>query len=266
MRLVRIDRDRDRRKEQLARFDALFTYPYGNDRFALDHGDDYFAFFDRLGEVNAYAFVEGDELRGMGIAILREVPFRRGERARRVWYVCDAKTHPEHRGRKLSHRAAARRFLPTYLRCGRAYAISMNPGDGSANRVVQHTLRFRLAPVSVAGVLGIYSFDADAMREIEPLLIQHRGPVGYLSLEGKKDLIMESTKSRLPLIHVQFGPCAEPGAIEPTAGHTHMFCALEGDSLHRELEARRIAPAATATIVAHRMKRCDWQFVLTSDI
>lgn len=267
MKLVRIrPEERSRYQQRLADFEAHFTYPYGSDRFALDHGRDYYAFFDRLGEVHAHAFVADETLIGMGIAVLRRVPFRRGERPRSAWYLCDGKTHPDHRGQKLSFRAGTRRFLPTYLRCPRGYAISMNPGDGSENGVVRHALRFRLARLSVAGILGIYSFDAGAMREIEPLLIQHRGPVSYLSLEGKKDLIMQSTKARLPLIHVQFGPCAEQGAPEPSDGHTHMFCAHEGDALHRDLGALGITPSATATIIAHRMDRCDWQFVLTSDI
>jgi hypothetical protein len=45
-----------------------------------------------------------------------------------------------------------------------------------------------------------------------------------------------------------------------------MFCALEGDPLSRALDSRGVRPDATATILAHRMRRCDWQFVLTSDI
>lgn len=267
MKLVRIREDaRPQYQERLAQLEQHFTYPYGSDRFRLDHGEAYYAFFDRLGDVHAYAFVDDDEILGVGIAILRRVPFTRGARPRRAWYLADGKTHPAHRGQKLSYRAATRRFLPTYLRCPRGYAISMNPGDGSENGVVRHALRFRLAPLSIGGILGIYTFDAPAMREVEPLLIDHRGPVSYLSLEGKKDLIMQSTGARLPLIHVQFGPCAERGEPAPTPGCTHMFCALEGDRLHRELGARGVLPAATATVLAHRMNRCDWQFVLTSDI
>lgn len=267
MKLVRIDReDRPRFEERLARFDAHWTYPYGDDRFRLDHGPEYYAFFDRLGEVSAHAFVEGDEIVGVGVAVLRRVPFRRGARPTRIWYLCDAKVDPARRGQRLSFQAAGSRFISHYLRAQRAYGISMNPGDGSENGVVRHALRYRLAPLEVAGVLGIFSLDADAMRRLEPLVVRHRGPVSYLSLAGKKDLVMDSTKARLPLLHVQFGPCAERGADAPADGQTHMFCALTTDALHRELEAEGVAPSATATILAHRMRDCDWQFVLTSDI
>lgn len=267
MKLVRVAReDRPRFEERLARFDRHWSYPYGDDRFRLDHGREYYAFFDRLGEVSAHAFVEGDEIVGVGIAVLRSVPFQRGGPARRTWYLCDAKVDPAHRGQNLSFRAAGRQFLQHYLRAPRAYGITMNPGDGTENGVVRHALRYRLAPLSVAGTLGIYSLDEGAMRALEPLLVRHRGPVSYLSLAGKKDLVMESTKSRLPLLHVQFGPCAERGVAAPVPGQTHMFCALAGDALSAELEAERVKPSATATILAHRMHDCDWQFVLTSDI
>ncbi|MDQ3035840.1 MAG: hypothetical protein M3Y87_25780 [Myxococcota bacterium] len=267
MKLVRVrPEDRPRFEERLARFDLHWTYPYGDDRFRLDHGREYYAFFDRLGEVSAHAWVAGDEIVGVGIAVLRSVPFQRGGPARRVWYLCDAKVDPAHRGQKLSFRAAGQQFLQHYVRAPRAYGISMNPGDGSENGVVRHALRYKLAPLRVAGTLAIHSFDAAAMRAIEPLLMRHRGPVSYLSLEGKKDLVMDSTKSRLPLLHVQFGPCAERGIPGPLDGQTHMFCALEGDALSRELASEGVKPSATATILAHRMHDCDWQFVLTSDI
>lgn len=267
MKLVKIGReDRPAFKARLDRFDEHWTYPYGDDRFRLDHGEDYYAFFDRLGEVSAHAFLEEGEIIGMGIAVLRRVPFRRGERPRRTWYLCDAKVHPEHRGQKLGFKAAGQQFLQHYWQAQRAYGITMNPGDGSENGVVRHALKYRLAPFHLGGILAIYSFDEAGMRAIEPLLARHRGPVSYLSLEGKKDLIMQSTQARLPLLHVQFGPCAELGVAAPVPGHTHMFCALVGSPLARDLEREGVEPDATATILAHRMHDCDWQFVLTSDI
>ncbi|MCB9598110.1 MAG: hypothetical protein H6719_35680 [Sandaracinaceae bacterium] len=267
MKLVRIDKaDRPRYQARLAHFDEHWTYPYGEDRFRLDHGADYYAFFDRLGEVSAHAFVEGDEILGMGIAILRDVPFIAGERPRKAWYLCGAKVHPDHRGQGLSFRAATSRFLSHYVRCGRAYGITMNPGDGRENGVVRHARRYRLASLHVAGVLGLFSLDEDAMRRLEDIVVQHRGPVSYLSLEGKKDLIMQSTQARLPLLHVQFGACATRGEAAPRPGHTHMFCALLEDPLVRAMAAEGVEPSATATIVAHRMTKCDWKFVLTSDI
>lgn len=267
MRFVRIHAgDRPRFQERLADFDAHWSYPYGSDRFRLYHGPDYYAFFDRLGDVYAYAFLDGEVIAGMGIAVLRRVPYVDGGKRRRTWYLCDAKAHPGYRGQRLTFRAAGKRFLRHYLRCPRAYGVSMNPGDGSENYVTRYARKYRLARMEVAGQLGIFSFGEEAMREVAPLLVRHRGPVSYLSLKDKKDLIMDSTGSRLPLLHAQYGPCAEQGLPEPQPGHTHMFCALLEDDLTRDLRSQGIEPDATASIIAHRMRDCDWRFILTSDI
>jgi hypothetical protein len=45
-----------------------------------------------------------------------------------------------------------------------------------------------------------------------------------------------------------------------------MFCAPSQDALALELDQIGLRPTATASIVAHGMKDCDWRFVLTSDI
>jgi GNAT superfamily N-acetyltransferase len=259
--------DRPALQERLAAFDRHISYPLGADRFTLDHGGDYYAFFDRLGQVSASVFLDdGGGLIGTGAAILRRVPFVAGDAPRKAWYTCDVKLHPDHRGQGIGIAGAGRMFLSHYLRCGRGYAISMNPGDGSANGVVRHARRFRRARIEVAGELAIYSLDADAMLRLAPLLVRHRGPLSYLSLAGKKDLILASSGARMPLLHVQFGPCAELGLPAPVAGHAHMFCAMRDSALAAELAADGVAEAASATIIAHRMKPCDWQFVLTSDI
>jgi hypothetical protein len=258
--------DRARFQQHLAAFDDFISYPLGHDRFRLDHGPDYYAFFDRLGRVSAYVMYEGEQMIGTGMAILRRVPYVSGGKPKKTWYACDAKMHPDHRGRGLGMGAASRHFLSHYLRCGHGYAISMNPGDGRENGVVRHAQRYKRARVHIAGVLNIFSLDADAMARLAPLVVEHRGPLSYLSLQGKKDLILDSTQARLPLLHVQFGPCAEAGLPAPVAGHTHMLCALQTDGLSAALAAAGIEASATATILAHRMDPCDWRFVLTSDI
>ncbi len=259
IRFVRVRReDRARYQERLAALEKMARYPLGEDSFTLDHGADYFAFFDRLGDVEYRLALDGDRVIAVGCGILRRVP-------ERTWYLCDLKVDPEYRGRHLPLSMLTRYFLPHYLRCPRGYAISMNPAQGE-NRVVRLMQRFRWARLSVPVFLEIYSLDDVRMREVAPLVEKHRGPLSYLSLAGKKDLRLASTGKPLPLLHVQFGPCAERGFPEPRDGHAHMLCAPGGDPLARALAERGIAPTATASILQHRMPWTDWRFVLTSDV
>ncbi len=249
----------------IASLEASARYPLGDDWFRLDHGNDYFAFFRRMGDLHYYAAQTDDQIAAVGAGIVRRVPFHQGGRSRRAWYLCDLKVGPPFRGRRLPQKLMSRAFLPCYLRCRRGYAISMNPAAG-ANRVVHLIERFRWARIRFAGTLLIFSLDADTMRRLQPLVEAHRGPVSYLSLRGKKDLILGSTGTPLPLIHAQFGTCAEAGGMAPVDGHTHMFCAPEGDALAEAIARQGLVPSATASIVAHGMPGCDWRFVLTSDI
>jgi hypothetical protein len=215
--------------------------------------------------VHVLAF-DGDELVAVVAAVRRRVPV--GGRLAWVWYGCDLKVHPAHRGRHIPMqmmKAAFWRSLGMYLRTPRGYAVSMNPGDGAENRVVRmkdhHVLKS-----SRAATLQIFSCDADAITRLRPVVERHRGPMSYLSLARVKDIVLGSTGKPMPLLHVQFGPCAEAGLPDPQPDHTHMFCAPAGDPLAEETIALGIEPAATASVVSHRMKGCDWRFVLTSDV
>ena len=125
------------------------------------------------------------------------------------------------------------------------------------------------ALASVATTLGLYSLSAEAMREVAPLLERERGPLGYLSLGGVKDIVLESTHAPMPLLHVQFGPARQQhGAVHgaPVADHVHMFCVPAGDPLEDALRTRGITAGAAASVIHHRMAGWDWRFVLTSDI
>lgn len=245
---------------RIAELEKSASYPLGNDRFRIDHGADYFAFFDRLGDLHYYTAVVGDRVVAVGAGIVRSRP-------ERMWYLCDLKVHPDFRGRHLPLRMLSHAFLPNYLRCRRGYAISMNTtrpdGTPAPNRIAKMLGRFRWAPIAKGPLLWVYSLGAEAMRSAAPVLERRRGPLSYLSLGGVKDLVLESTGAPMPLLHVQFGPCAAPGAPEPKDGHTHMFCVPDGDPLAAELDVR---PDASATIVHHRLPDLDWSFVLTSDV
>ncbi len=253
-------------QSQIAGLEKGTSYPLGEDRFEIDHGEDYFAFFTRLGQLHYYVVLDGDRVVAVAAAILRLVPPAHFEKSEAIWYLCDLKVHPEYRGRYLPAAIFAHAFPKLYPLSARGYAISMDADPERPNRVALMLSRFSLAPMSIATRLGIISLDAEQMREVEPVLQEHFGAVSYLSLAGKKDIILQSTRSPMPLLHVQFGPCAEHGHSEPLDGYVHMFCASIDHPLFEVLKHQAIYTSATATVVHHRMEEWDWGFILTSDI
>lgn len=252
--------------DRVADLERGVSYPLGEDRFELDHGDDYFAFFQRLGRLSYFVVLDGDRVVAVAAAILRQVPRGSGATAESVWYLCDLKVHRDYRGRRVPWRMFLHGFPRKYPLCRRGYGISMNPAGGVENPVVRLVGRFSLAPISVAAILNLYSLDADAMTAFAPALEQAVGPLSYLSHQGRKDIVLHSTGEPLPLLHVQFGPCAEAGLASPQPGHEHMFCLPQNDPLEAALAAAGHQPDTSMSVLHHRMRDWDWRFVLTSDI
>ena len=255
--------DRAAFAEGIAALERGTSYPLGDDRFELDHGVDYFAFFDRLGEAVYEVALDGERVVAISCRVLRERPLR-------CWYLCDLKVHPDYRGQRIAQRFVRHAFVRAYARCSRGYAISMNEAGGAENRIERLVRRLRMVPIGTAE-LALYSLACDDMARCAPIVERHRGPVAYLSHAGRKDLLLHSTGQRLPLLHAQFGRCAadssEAGWTSgPQEDHVHMLVTPRGDGLDAELRASGCEPDASATLIHHRMKGGPFDFVLTSDI
>lgn len=258
MRIVTVTpRRRARYAAGIAALEEGAWYPLGDDRFRIDHGEDYFAFFDRLGKATFEVALDGDEVVAVVARVLRREPIR-------CWYLCDLKVRPSHRGRRIASRFVRHAFVPAYLRCGRGYAISMNEPGGGENRVERLMRRLRMVRFGTAR-LELFQLDQGEADAARSTIEAHRGPVSYRSLGGVKDIVLESTGAPMPLLHAQFGTCAEPGG-GTVDGAVHMLCTPAGDALSSELARLGHAPSATATVMHHRMRKLPFDFVLTSDI
>ena len=242
---------------RIADIERDIDYPLGDDRFRIDHGDDYFAFFRRLGDLAYFVALEEERVVGVLAVVRRTFPG--------AWYACDLKVAPDARSKALSRELgaafAAKRLAPD----DRGYGISMNPAEGP-NRVVRMLRRLPRLDLMPGPTLRLYSLDRAQMIRAADAITARRGPISYRSLSGVKDIVLQSTGRPMPLLHVQFGPCAARGTDEPVDDAVHMFCVPDDDPLLGDLDAIGLTPSASATVVHRGMIDQDWSFVLTSDI
>ena len=248
--------------QRLQAFENVAEYPYGDDFFKLDHGANYFAFFERLGEPLFHVALDGDRIAACAAGVLRRFQID-GEEVK-AWYLCDLKVDKAYALQKLPAKLFRKKLFSNYLKCGRGYAVSMNPAKGK-NRVVKLIERFRWIPIRYAGKLNFYSFNQGDAADLHNELESKLGRISYLSLKGRKDLIMKSTGTRLPLFHIQHGALAASGMERPAEHGTYMICSSEDSELDLLLK-EKFPISATASILAHRMQPKDWNFILTSDI
>jgi hypothetical protein len=242
----------------LQELESLIEYPYGADFFRIDHGSDYWRFFSRLGEPRMHAIVRGERILAVACGVLRSLPDGP------AWYLCDLKAAPDFRGQHAATRMLRHQFIRSYWRCGRGYAISMNPAQGE-NRIVRLLKKFSWLPFRVEAELAFYTFSCDEIQSVRAELEASLGELGVLDLRGVKDLILRSTGHSMPLVHVQHGPMRESEWL-PIPGVEHMLAVMAGSVTDQKLKGLGRVASARACVIAHRMRGVDFSFVLSSDI
>jgi hypothetical protein len=211
--------------EGLRRLERDILYPIGDgaDHFRIDHGPEYAPFFSGLGEAHFAIALDGDEVVGNAVGVIKRA--RLQEREIVSGYACDYKVDKEHRGRGVG-RALLMLGLREMLR--NAHYRSWRFGFGAAMRGEKgdvlrsgrgfHPLKlmkpfarlhvYFVAPSALAELPeqgGPGPVDLDRGLDLSPE-VQERSPTGIASSAGKKDLRLVSTGEPWPLEHLVHGP------------------------------------------------------------
>ncbi|MCA8955394.1 MAG: hypothetical protein KDC87_04935 [Planctomycetes bacterium] len=243
-----------KRGDELAEFEREFTYPLGDDSFRIDHGADYLAFFEGLGDPVVVLAEQRQRVVGVLVAVCRPDPL--------CWYVCDLKITATARTVGL-----ARRMLGVWI-AGRdlvGFGVVMDPARG-ANRMARIAPGLLRVALEVGPRLRFYSLDFAAWGGVSGVLERELGPIAFHDPRGTKDIVLRSSGEAMPLLHAQYGRSARAGSGPPRPGHVHMLCLPDGDPLIERLSMVGVLPTASATVLHHRMPRHEWRSLLTSDI
>jgi hypothetical protein len=212
----------------LRRLEGGIAYPIGDtDHFTIDHGADYFPFFQSMGAAHflvAHVGAEraarvGDDVAGSIAGVLKDV--RVGERRVRSLYICDLKVAPAQRGQGVARRLCLQGLLEI-ARTGPArasrflFGVAMQGARGDVMRSARgaHPLRLGRALARCA----VFFAPVEALRALDPRTCPSLPAGAWLDLSpdaqattstaGKKDLVLASTGAPWPLMHLSAGPRA----------------------------------------------------------
>ena len=252
-------------KKDFQDLERSITYPFGStDRFCISHGNDYFQFFHRLVIPYWASLLDSNQkLCGQLCTILRKVPSNSGN-FHKAWYLCDLKKAKQSKHTNTLFVLFRALFWRLIWQCQRGYAVSMNPSS-SIHPFRSLVKKSVFLPFISTSQLAIFSCSYEELNKAISIIESHRGPTGYLNLEGVKDIVLQK-QGKLPLIHLQFGPLKAESNFTPLPGYTYMWCSPSTDSMNQALLQAGFAPTATATIFSFLMKNNPWDWILTSEI
>jgi hypothetical protein len=289
MRLVHL-RDVSMYQRGLRELEADISYPIDNDRFRIDHGDNYAKFFERMGQAHFLLALDGERVVGTFAGVGKTVQ-QAGKRAPAV-YGGDWKIAPDWRGGQL-----APKFFWSGLRnvfdgpsWRLVYVAAMRGRGGDVTRSFKGISPLRLG--KAAARLAVYFAQRETILMMSPkgcpkippggLELSpdagHRG--GITTTAGCKDLILESTGKPWPLWHLPLGPSRlkqsfgrylyASAKVVPEGASLCFALDERLEDIITWLDQRGIAPGATCTIYMFRLPFAPrpepWVHLATSEI
>lgn len=242
----------------LRSFERSFRYPLGDDAFRIDHGAEYFAFFERMGRAEVYLASRGDGVVGSLVAVYRT------DLATPCWYLADLKVDARGAGAMVGARLL--RAWQRHVGDAPAYAVSMDEGC-SPSRLTR--LLVRLGVVRLAGSLRLFTVPPAQRDEVGALLHHTWGGLQMESLAGIKDIQLERLGERWPLVHVGPPGRREAGASSPStldASVTWMGCLPAEDVLWEALLRLGARPAGSASLLHRNNPGVEPGDIRTSEI
>lgn len=245
-------------KNSLHQFEEHFTYPLGEDSFSIDHGQDYLAFFKRMGNAHLYATEKNGEVIAVGAGIIHS--------RFKAWYLCDMKVHPDFRGQKIPVKMFRKYFLPCYIKSQKGFALNMENSSGKKNPITKIMENLPWTPFKQGARILFYYEDDVRTRDAMAILKSKRPNISFSSLKGIKDLVLKSSGTRIPLMHMEWNETVSGASDRPLAEHLHMWSLDENSELNTLLADIGIKPKASGLIFHHRLAHLDWNELRTSEL
>lgn len=284
-----------RHASRLREIEEGITYPLTEDRFFVDHGPRYAAFFEGLGHTRFLVGFHGDELVGICAAAVREArPV--GGRAFSAFYGGDLKLAPEARGKDVARQLFLSGFRLAFFgsalpRWDLAFGAAMQGERGDIRETFRGKHPGRMS--SPLAILSVFFEPPARLRALD----DGPGPLApgvdlgrpgarptVVRNIGTKEFRLVSSGARWPLVHLPWSPAEwtpglgarlREGALALTDDEIACFAIDERlTDAHEWLASRGVHPGGTCTILsfAHPwrgpsgLRQSPWVHYPTSEI
>lgn len=248
---------------QLLSFEKYFTYSFGNDSFSINHGSNYFRFFDLLGTPYILVIKDKECIIGVTVLVLRNIDVLNNGQLEPIWYICDLKIHPDYRGKGIIQQISNFATSNYSKLATKIYGISMNSSSDKVNRVIFLAKHLTNIDLTYQETLIFYLLNKNQLNNSRNLLMRYFSEYGYFSLNQIKDLVMMSTEKSLPLIHLV--PKNKSNITEEVEDVDYMLCLPSSNTLKNEFAQIGIIPTTTASIISNYTE-ANWNFILSNEI
>lgn len=240
------------------------TYDLGPDKFRISHGHDYHAFFRRIGLLD-YKTVRDSH----GIAASCALILRQMDDKSLVWYAGDLKVRPDCRNRHLTSKLIYA-CLPLGMITLKVFAVEMiGENNVLESKIVRMTKYLRIPTWISCKRLSIYNWTCEeAHRALALINNRVQWSTKFISLQGKKDIVMQSTGQVLPVLHMIRDQSIKAYDIvqdAPQLGYNHMYCCLAADIIALDLSRIGLKPSSSAWIISNAFDS-DYRFLSTAEI
>lgn len=231
----------------------------------LSIGERFLDFHSGLGRVLCLVAKHQGEAVGFAVITKRRLVAPNGQTTDPFWQFNAFHVSPDYADAPVPEAIFENRFPHHYFRCPRAYMLAVDLPDGS-NPLAERMAKFPMISFRKASMLGYYLLAPDLARDLHSTFRRHRGRLSYRSAPEVRALHNLDTGLSTQLRHYQHGPCAVRGEPEPSPGGVYAFMTPLEDPISRELELNGITPAATISVIHHRMQDWRWQFLLSNEV
>jgi hypothetical protein len=230
-------------------------YPLGEkDSFRITHAPHYVSFFQRIGKPFCILlFDQENMLIGTCFIVKKQFPD--------CWYLADLKIDKKHRKLGLVY-YLYKTYYDLFTKINKSgFGVTMN--GGSSSQRMQSIARSLGCNSSKLYIYFVDDKEIQNLIDLKILRFQQ-----FINLKQKKELILKSSETVLPLLHGILQPPDQKNFISSPIvlkGYMYMFCCQEECIIYQLEEQYKLKPYASAVIYSKNMSN-DFSFLNTSEI